>query len=203
MKNQSELVFKYDDLKLEGEPVNASLPLELCQGALRERVGSLGYWVSEPFSISGNLYRTPSGEVIVSARVSGVAEFQCVSCGQRRAWSMEIREDLIVVPESHDAAQEEDIGGEGDLDLSPDVYTFSGQEFDLAEILREVLVLNAMDHPRCADVREQCGEPLAKSGSDVLPEQPEIDPRWAPLLAMRDALDSQSDREGHESDDDS
>ena len=118
---------------------------------------------------------------------------ECGSCAQQRTWFIEIREDLIVVPQSHSAAQEDDVEGEGDLEVSPDLYTFEGHEFDLAEILREVLVLNCMGHPRCEDVQESCGTSLAEIGSDEVPDQPEIDPRWAPLLAMQEALQSKDD----------
>lgn len=193
--DQAALVFKYDDLKLEGETLKATLPLNLCQEALKERVGSLGYWVDQPFEVEGALYRTPSGEVIVSTQIDGAADFKCVSCAQRRVWSAHIREDLIIVPEGHEAAHEDDVEGEGDLELSPDLYTFSGHEIDLSEILREVIILNALNHPRCEDIGEECGESLAKSGSDIIPEQPEIDPRWAPLLAMQDSLQSKDQDE--------
>jgi len=192
MKNQA-LSFKYDDLKLEGEPIQGELPLELCQEALATIVGSLGYWVNLPIQVSGYIYRTPSGEVIVDVTLNGQADFKCVSCAQQRTWVIGVREDLIVVPQSHSAAQENDIEGEGDLEISPDLYTFEGHEFDLTEILREVLVLNCIGHPRCEDVHQNCGTSLAELGSDDVPDQPEVDPRWAPLLAMQEALQSKDD----------
>ena len=192
MKNQA-LLFKYDDLELEGEPIMGELSLELCRDALAEIVGSSGYWVERPVNVSGMIYRTPSGEVIVDAHLRGQADFKCVSCAQKRTWSIQIREDLIVVPKTHSAAQEGDIEGEGELEVSPDLYIFEGHEFDLGEILREVLVLNSMGHPRCEDVGKVCGPSLAAIGSDEVPEQPEIDPRWAPLLAMQEALQSKDD----------
>jgi uncharacterized metal-binding protein YceD (DUF177 family) len=192
MKNQA-LLFKYDDLKLEGEHIMGELPLELCRDALAEIVGSLGYWVERPVSVSGMIYRTPSGEVIVDAKLKGEADFKCVSCALRQTWTIEIREDLIVVPKTHSTAQEDNVEGEGDLEVSPDLYVFEGHEFDLSDILREVLVLNSMGHPRCEDVGQECGPSLANIGSDEVPEQPEIDPRWAPLLAMQEALQNKED----------
>lgn len=188
-----ELLLKYDDLKLEGEPISGSLPQALCQEALGEIVGSSGYWVKNEIRLSGNVYRTPSGEVIVDGHLQGEADFDCVSCGQRRSLTIDVREDVIIVPKNHPAALEEDIEGEGDLSLSPDLYLFEGQDIDLAEIFREVLILNVPTHPRCDLTQKSCGPSLAESGSDQLPETSGIDPRWAPLLAMHDQLKSMND----------
>lgn len=193
-----ELLLKYDDLKLEGEPINGSLPQDLCQEALGEIVGSSGYWVNSDIKLSGHVYRTPSGEVIVDGHLQGEADFDCVSCGQRRSLIINVREDVIIVPKNHPAALEEDIEGEGDLSLSPDLYLFEGQDIDLAEIFREVLILNVPTHPRCDLIQESCGPSLAEKGSDHLPETSEIDPRWAPLLAMHDQLKSMNDSEESE-----
>ena len=191
----SALIFKYEDLKLEVEPIEGEMPLELCKGALANLVGSSGYWVSQPVKVSGIICRATTGEVIINVELKGQADFKCVSCGRQRTWELDINEDLIVVPKTHSAAQEEDIEGEGDLVLDPDLYVFEGHEFDLVEILREVLVLNSVGHPRCEYVGQECGPSLAEVGSDEVPAQPEIDPRWAPLLAMQEALQSKDDLE--------
>ena len=194
MKN-SALIFKYEDLKLEVEPIEGEIPLELCRGALANLVGNSGYWVNQPVKVSGIMCRATTGEVIINVGLTGQADFKCVSGGRQRTWGLDINEDLVVVPKTHSAAQEEDIEGEGDLVLDPDLYVFEGHEFDLAEILREVLVLNSMGHPRCEYVGQVCGPSLAEVGSDEVPAQPEIDPRWAPLLAMQEALQSKDDLE--------
>ena len=189
-----ELIFKYDDLKLEGEEIAGTLPLELCQEALGKIVGSSGYWVDEEVSLTGHIYRTPGGEVIVDGRLQGKAEFDCVSCGQRQNLAISVREDIIILPKNHSAAQEENIEGEGDLSLSPDLYTFEGQDINLAEIFREVLILNVPTHPRCDDIEGVCGPSLADKG-DKLPETSDIDPRWAPLLALHSQLKSKDELE--------
>jgi uncharacterized metal-binding protein YceD (DUF177 family) len=194
-----ELLLKYDDLKLEGEPINGVLPKKFCQEALGEIVGSSGYWVNEGVTLSGHVYRTPSGEVIVDGHLKGQADYECVSCGQRRVLSIQVREDVVIIPKNHTAAQESDIEGEGELSLSPDLYLFEGQDIDLAEIFREVLILNVPTHPRCVLSDAKCGPSLAENSSDELPEVSDIDPRWAPLLAMHDQLKSMnSSEEGEE-----
>ena len=195
-----ELILKYDDLKLEGESINGVLPQSLCQEALGEIVGSSGYWLDDGVRLTGNVYRTPSGEVIVDGRLRGSAEFDCVSCGTRRTIPIDVREDVIIVPKNHSAASEEDIEGEGELDISPDLYIFEGQDIDLCEIFREVLILNMPTHPRCEQVNKVCGPSLAEKGSDKLPETSGIDPRWAPLLAMHDQLKSMNDSDESASD---
>jgi uncharacterized metal-binding protein YceD (DUF177 family) len=81
--------------------------------------------------------------------------------------------------------------GEGELEISPDIYTFEGHEIDLGEVLHEVLILNAPSHPRCEDAGATCGPSIAERESDVLPIVSEIDARWAPLLAMQEALESE------------
>jgi len=196
-----ELILKYDDLKLEGETIDGTLPQSFCQEALGEIVGSSGYWLDQGVQLSGNVYRTPSGEVIVDGRLVGHADFECVSCGQRRRLPIQVREDVIIVPKNHSAASEEDIEGEGDLDISPDLYIFEGQDIDLSEIFREVLILNMPTHPRCDLLSETCGPSLAEKGSDKLPDTSGIDPRWAPLLAMHDQLKSMNANEDSASDD--
>ncbi len=189
-----ELLFKYDDLKLEGEPIAGALPVELAREALGQIVGTSGYWVETPVKLTGHLYKTPSGEVIVDGHLSGAADFDCVSCGRRRTLPIKVREDVVIVPKSHIAAKEEDLEGEGELSLAPDLYVFEGQELNLVDVFREVLILNVLTHPRCDNVNKKCGPSLAERGSDELPETSGIDPRWAPLLAMHDQLKSQDDQ---------
>ena len=185
-----ELLFKYDDLKLDVETVNAELPAAVAQESLGKLVGPLGYWVDEPIQVSGSLYRTESDEVIADLALSGAARFICVSCGAEETLPIKIREGIIIVPQKHEIAQETDVSCEGEVEISPDIYTFEGSEIDLAEMIHELLVLNAPRHPRCADAGGQCGVSIAERESDELPDMPDIDPRWAPLLALQEGLES-------------
>jgi uncharacterized metal-binding protein YceD (DUF177 family) len=194
------LTFKYPDIKQSGEPFDAELPLEVAREALEGYVGPSGYWIDAAPQASGTLYKSPSGEVIADVRLKGEARFECVSCGAKRKLSIAIREDLVIVPEGHDAAQESDeISGEGEsIEMDPDVYTFKGPTLDLAPILRETLVLEVPLHPRCESVGETCVR-LASMADQEEPEEEYIDPRFAPLLAMREALKAEeegSDGEG-------
>lgn len=187
------LTFKYPDIKQSGEPFDADLPLEVAREALEGYVDSSGYWIDHPLRASGTLYKSPSGEIIADARLKGAVRFECVSCGAARTLNIALREDLVIVPEGHDAAaQEAELTGEGEeIQLDPDVYTFKGSTLDLVPILRESLVLEVPLHPRCESVNETCVR-LA-SINDEFQEEDYIDPRFAPLLAMRDALQAKEE----------
>ena len=183
MSTVIELVFNYENLKADGESFNAEIPQSLCQEHLGELIGSSGYWVDESFKTHGTLYKSLSGEVIADCKTNGQARFHCVSCGQKQILSWSMREDLIIVPEKHAAAQVEDIAGEGDLEITPDIYTFSGHDLDLTPIICESIVLHAPLHPRCETVSQKC-QPLTQ---EELPKELTIDPRWAPLLKLQAA----------------
>ena len=195
------LTFKYPDIKQSGEPFDADLPLEVAREALEGYIGPSGYWVDAPLHASGTLYKSPTGEVIADVRLKGKVRFECVSCGAARTLNVALREDLVIVPEGHDAASEEEaLTGEGEeVQLDPDVYTFKGSTLDLVPILRESLVLEVPLHPRCETIGETCVR-LASLNEE--PEEEDyIDPRFAPLLAMRDALAAKE--EGGSEDDES
>ena len=194
-----ELLFKYDDLKLDVESVSAELPVEVARESLGKLVGSLGYWVDAPISVSGSLYRTESDEVIATIALEGASRFKCVSCGAEATWEITVNEGIIIAPRRHPIAQETDVEGEGEVEISPDIYTFEGNEINLVEMIHEMLVLNAPTHPRCADGGLKCGPSIAERESDELPEMPDIDPRWAPLLAMQESMQTRSDEESGES----
>ena len=78
----------------------------------------------------------------------------------------------------------QDVQGQGSLDLTPDLYTFEGSEIHLYEMYREALILSLSLHPRCQDLGKTC----VPSESLTLETVVQIDPRLAPLLALRDFL---------------
>jgi uncharacterized metal-binding protein YceD (DUF177 family) len=184
-----QLVFKYADIKASGEPLNTHLPLELTREALEGYLGTSGYWVDEPMKVSGGVYKTISGEVIIDARVEGEARFLCVSCNSPRLLKVNLREDLVAVPEGHDALSGgDDIHGEGELELDPDVYSFQGPDLDLSPMLRESLVLEVPLHPRCEDVGAACVHKVEAHEEPVEEGLEDVDPRLVPFLGVRDDL---------------
>ena len=184
-----DLIFKYDDLKTEGESFSTDFPLDVSQDAVRDLVGPSGYWVDESIEAFGTLYRSPNGEVILDGSLKGHARFHCVTCSAERNYPIETREDYIIVPKGHPAAEEIDESGIGELELSPDIYVFSGHEVKLTSIFRETLILNMPLHPRCETLNMVC----RKVDEESATEEDQIDPRWAPLLAIRDQLKRQGD----------
>ena len=149
------LTFKYDEIKLEGDPFKSPLPLKKMQEAVHELIGPSGYWIDDDLEAEGTLYKTSSGEVIADASLKGTVRFLCVSCSSEQSQSIQFREDWVIVPHTHDSANEENIHGQGALDASPDVYIFEGQEIHLVEIYREALILALSLHPlRCASLNQ-------------------------------------------------
>lgn len=179
-----QLTFKYDDIKLDGNPYASALPHQKMQEAVHELIGPSGYWIDHPLETRGTLYRTSSGEVIADAHLKGEVRFRCVSCSAEHTQKIQFREDWVIVPQNHESAQEEDVQGQGALDMTPDLYTFEGSELKLVEIYREALILSLSLHPRCEDLGQVCTPRQAESIEEAI----EIDPRLAPLLAIRDAL---------------
>jgi uncharacterized metal-binding protein YceD (DUF177 family) len=145
--------------------------------------------------VEGGLYKTISGEVIIDAHLTAQARFLCVSCCAPHVLQIETREDLIAVPEGHDAMRgdEGDVQGEGELELDTDVYTFKGPDLDLTPMLRELLVLEAPLHPRCEDVGASCEHTINAQESFEEATDAEVDPRFAPFLGIRDQLLKQLD----------
>lgn len=196
-----QLVFKYADIKASGEPLDTDLPLELTQEALEGYIGTSGYWVDAPMKVSGGVYKTMSGEVIIDARIEGEARFLCVSCNSPRVLPISLREDLVAVPEGHDALSGgDDIHGEGDLELDPDVYSFQGPDLDLSPMLRESLVLEVPLHPRCEEVGETCVHKVEAHEEPHEEGLEDIDPRLVPFLGVRDELLKQLDEREQQSD---
>ena len=184
-QEELHLIFKYDEIKSDGDPFKSALPQTMMQEAVHELIGPSGYWIDEPLQAQGTLYKTSSGEVIADVSLKGKVRFQCVSCSTERQISIQLREDWVIVPKSHEAAQEENVQGQGSLDLTPDLYTFEGPEIHLYEMYREALILALSLHPRCEDVGQKC----VSRKSLTLETAVQIDPRLAPLLAIRDQLE--------------
>ena len=178
------LTFKYDEIKPDGDPFKSPLPLQTMKEAVHELIGPSGYWIDDPINVRGTLYRTSSGEVIADAHLKGKVRFHCVSCSCEHTQEIEFREDWVIVPQNHESAQEENIQGQGSLEHTPDLYMFEGPEIKLVEIYREALILSLSLHPRCEDVGQVCTPRVSASIEDAV----QIDPRLAPLLAIRDAL---------------
>lgn len=121
----------------------------------------------------------------IRGRARAPLRFECARCLADR--STEYNESLrwTLVPQRVVAGG--DVRPEEEVELSSDdldVSFYSGDEFDVAELLRETILLELEPCPRCP-VDECEGDRYLSAPSEV-EETPDIDARWAALAALRD-----------------
>ena len=175
------LQFPVADLKPEGRPFEGSLSTEELNSLVADFAGEFGYRLSGEARAEGQLYCTDAGEVIVSGTLKMQLEFSCVSCLKRGLLPLSLRGDYVMSKTKP--------GGEGEelsLDEAPEVYPFEGETVDLEPMLRESVLLSLSQHPRCELAGPSCPPRnyADKEGSN----EPAVDPRWAPLLALKASL---------------
>jgi uncharacterized metal-binding protein YceD (DUF177 family) len=130
--------------------------------------------VDEILSVRGRITSTGCG-------------FECARCLKENERPLDIRLRWTLVPRST-IARSASLSAEEEVELTTDdldVSFFDGEEIDLMEIVREAILLELDPAPRCeVDSCEFQGYAARPS-----PEaEPEIDPRWAPLQAMKEKL---------------
>lgn len=179
------LEFRFDLLGFEPRPFAGVLPIDQLQVALGGLVGDLGYFTEAEAKVEGTIVRTAGGEAVVNGRLTVDLGFDCVRCLTRRTLPVALAGQYVLVKASQaagegDAAVEVD---ESEIE-APEDYSFDGETIKLAEVFREELVLAVGMNPHCADAGEaECAAPEQAAA----PEDT-IDPRWAPLLALKQKL---------------
>jgi uncharacterized metal-binding protein YceD (DUF177 family) len=130
--------------------------------------------VDEILSVRGRITSTSCG-------------FECARCLKENERPLDIRLRWTLVPRST-IARAASLSPEEEVELTTDdldVSFFDGDEIDLMEIVREAILLELDPAPRCeVDSCEFQGYAAAPSSE----AEPEIDPRWAPLQAMKEKL---------------
>lgn len=179
-----ELKFRLDEVPPEGRRLAGVLSEASLGEDLPGMVGDLGYRPQGAAQIAGNVYRSSKSELVVDGRVSAEVGFDCVRCLNARVLTLDIREDHVLVRrkarEIEEGEEKQTVDDEA-LE-EPDVETFTGEEVDLTDLFRQDLLLALPMNPSCADVgADDCRDLVA----DKAPEEPQIDPRWAPLLEMK------------------
>jgi len=118
--------------------------------------------------------------VLVSGRVQGTMVVECARCltELRSALDVEVCE-LFTAP-GHEPGPEEDF------------YAIDGTEIDLTPMLIDALTLalplNPVCRASCKGLCGHCGADLNRGPCNCAAE--ETDPRWAPLAALRERLES-------------
>lgn len=184
------LEFRFDLLGFEPRQFAGALPIDQLKAAVGGLIGELGYHVDAPAQIQGTVVRTSGGEVVVNGALTAELGFDCVRCLTRNTLSVAFDGQHVLVKQSR-ATTEGDAAIELDQDSldAPEDYTFDGETVQLGEVFREELVLAVGMNPQCADAgAAECAAPA----QEVAPEAT-IDPRWAPLLALKDKLAKSSE----------
>jgi uncharacterized protein len=115
--------------------------------------------------------------VLVTGRVSGETKFTCARC--LKPMDSEVDVEVLEIFFAPGGALEED------------AYEIRGTEIDLEPMVRDALTLSFPLAPLC---REECKGLCALCGRDLNTgpcdcKQEEIDPRWAPLEALKARLE--------------
>jgi uncharacterized metal-binding protein YceD (DUF177 family) len=176
------LKFRLDDVPQGGRPFEGALSMELLKSCLPGLVGDLGYEPLGEAPVSGDVYRSSGGEFIVSAKLDVRARSACVRCLETVELSLALRMDHVYVQRAEAPkapSEDEELVVDAD-DASDDTLSYTGDEIDLTDAFREELLLELPMNPVCALVERTCVEiQPAASEADT------VDPRWAPLLALR------------------
>jgi uncharacterized protein len=122
----------------------------------------------------------------VRGRVDGDAGFECARCLRENARPVAIRLRWTMVPRKQlmggGATSDEEVALTTD-DL--EVSFYEGEELDLTDLVREAILLDLDPAPRC----EVDGCEFAEyTTASPVPEGEPVDPRWAPLAALKDKL---------------
>jgi uncharacterized protein len=196
MKSPLDLRFRFEELSFDGRAFEGEIPADDVREAIEGLAGPLGYRTEGNLSVSGTAYPTSTREVIVTGEVSGTVSFECARCLSTRSLPVAMHFDHALIKGS--AA---DADGEGGIELDetaldePDTVPFDGENIDLRAVLREDLVLELPMNPTCDDMPETtCEAPTGPRVAGTPPPETEaeaagIDPRWAPLLALKNKLD--------------
>lgn len=180
------LEFRFDLLGFTPRAFDGALAIEQVQAAVGGLIGDLGYRVDAPAQASGTVVRTSGGEVVVNSRLTAELGFDCVRCLTPRTLSVDLTGQHVLIKQSPTFTPDGDAPIELDQDAleAPDEYGFDGETVKLADVFREELVLAVSMNPQCSDVAGECAAVALPAPA---PEA-QIDPRWAPLLALKQRM---------------
>ncbi len=181
-----ELKFRIDAVPPEGRAFVGELTTELLTEPLSGLVGKLGYRIDAPARVDGKVYKSAGGELVIDARILLSVGFDCVRCLEARTLDLELRHDHVF---NKSAAAEEGEQGFDDAALgAPDEHRLDGEEVDLVPILREDVVLAMPMNPSCRTGGVETDAPCTELNQSKPDEAASIDPRWAPLLKLKNEL---------------
>jgi uncharacterized protein len=150
--------------------------------------------VSEPIGEVGTaLARLDSGPVDATLRAESVVEGILVTGRVRADASARCARCLTDLPMEVEVNVCELFAAPDATDVEDDAYRVTGTEIDLEPMLRDALALGLPLNPLCSrdckGLCAGCGTDL--NAADCVCSTESSDPRWAPLEALRDRLESQ------------
>ena len=180
-----ELKFRIDAVPPEGRAFAGELPVEVMAEALTGLVGELGYRVDTPARVEGKVYKSSGGELVVDARIAMSVGFDCVRCLEARTLDIALRHDHVF---SKSVDDDPERGFDEAALNAPDEHLLEGEELDLVPVLREDVVLAVPMNPSCRTEGVEADAPCAELNLETQDEAATIDPRWAPLLKLKNEL---------------
>jgi uncharacterized protein len=138
--------------------------------------------LAEPARAVGRV-RKGIAQVDVEGRISGEIEAECTRCLREVRLKIDVPLKAAFVTEENYTSEKEAELRQGDLDVS----IFDGEKIDLADLVREQILLELPTQILC---REDCKGLCQKCGANLNEvncncEENEIDPRWSALKNLK------------------
>ncbi len=121
--------------------------------------------------------------LLLTGTVSGPLTADCARCLKELDRPLDLRLQWTLLPKTSLA---DDVSPEDELELTTDdldTSFYEGDEINLLELVREAILLELDSIPRC-DVDECDGSAYEQPPADA--GKPALDPRWAPLLKLKE-----------------
>lgn len=177
------------DIDSAGLAIEAELPLAW----LKDELADAALEGAAPGGVSVRLSRSGK-EVVVRGKVKADLRTPCARCLGPTSIVVDTELSLLLQPKAADAsangrarAKKKDTEEEYEFSSSEaDVDIFDGETVVLDPFIREAILLEVPNFPLCSE-----GCPGIRPAAAAAPEEagPRIDPRLAPLGALRDKLD--------------
>lgn len=138
--------------------------------------------VAEAFRAHGKL-RKGIAQTDVEGKIEGAIEMECTRCLKDVTHNLDIPFRAAFVTEENYTSEKEAEIRSGDLDVS----IYDGEKIDLADLVREQILLNlptqALCREDCKGLCQKCGANLNEVNCNCA--EKEIDPRWSALKNLK------------------
>lgn len=180
------LTFLHDELGDATREVRGEVAPSVLDEVLVGMVGDLGYKAESPAHVEGVAYAA-GRDVVFEGRVRADVGFDCVRCLTHCTLGLDLEvRHLLVARHGVDegpAIDELVIEAGDDDEAGDETQPYDGRHVELVPLVREDVLLELPMNPDCeAATGVPCAAPLEQK------REPEIDPRFAPLLELKKKL---------------